>query len=103
MTFLDTVSADVTGDDVFYDIKRGFGETITYAAGTDFIGIWEEDYQPVDAGGYSIVSSTAPACWCRSSDAPAIDETINRNATDYIIVDHQPNDDGETLLILRLG
>ena len=101
MTFRDTVAADVTGGDVFYNISTGFAETITYAAGTDFIGIWNEDYQEVDADGYVQVSSTAPACWCRTSDAPAIDETIARGAASYIIVDHQPNDDGETLLILR--
>lgn len=101
MTFRDTVSADVTGGDVFYNTSTGFAETITYPAGSDFIGIWEEDYQQLDAEGYVQVSSTAPALWCRTTDAPAIDGTITRNSTNYIIVDHQPNDDGETLLILR--
>lgn len=100
-TLREAIAADVTGGDVFYDTERGFAETITYALGTDFDGLWEEDYQELDADGYVQVSSTAPACWCKEADAPAIGETINRAATDYIIVDHQPNDDGEILLILR--
>jgi len=101
MAFLDTVAADVTGEDVFYNTGTGFAETITYAAGSDFIGIWNEDYQELDADGYVQISSTSPAVWCRTSDAPAIDETIARGSDSYVIVDHQPNDDGETLLILR--
>ena len=63
MTFLDTVSADVTGGDVFYNVTTGFAETIIYAVGTNFIGIWEEDYQELDANGYVKVSGTSPACW----------------------------------------
>lgn len=101
MAFLDTISSDITDGDVFYNTDTGFAETITYPAGTDFIGIWNEDYQELDADGYVQVSGSAPACWCRTSDAPAIDEQINRGSDSYIIVDHQPNDDGETLMILR--
>ena len=100
-TLLDSIAADISGGDVYYDTHSGFGELITYAAGTDFIGVWEEDYQELDADGYVRVSGTAPACWCRSSIAPAVGETITRAASNYIIVDQQPNDDGETLLILR--
>lgn len=103
MTFLDTVRADVTGSDVFYNTDTGFAELITYGAGTDFIGIFDDDYQELDAEGYVRVSSSGPACWCRTSAAPAIDETITRGGIDYVIVDHQPNDDDETLLILRLA
>ena len=101
MTFLDTISDDITGD-VFYDTQRGFAEDITYSSGTDFIGIWDENYQEIDDG-YARVSTTSPACWCRSSDAPDVDEVITRGSTNYVIVDHQPNDDGETLLLLRLA
>lgn len=97
------LEADIESGNLFYDIETGFAETITYAAGTDFPGIWEEDYVELDADGYTQVSSTAPACWCLTASAPAIGETITRDTVDYIIVDHQPNDDGETLLILRKG
>lgn len=100
-TLRDGIAADISGGDVFYDTASGFAELITYAAGTDFVGIWEEDYQELDADGYVRVSGTAPACWCRTSEAPARGEIINRDSTNYIIVEHQPNDDGETLLILR--
>lgn len=100
-TLLDSIDTDVTGADVFYNITTGFAETISYPAGTNFIGIWEEEYQELDADGYARVSGTAPACWCRTTDAPAVDEVIARNSTNYVIVEHQPNDDGETLLILR--
>lgn len=102
-TFLDSLADDITGNDVFYNINTGFAEEIVYALGADFIGIWEEDFQELDADGYVQVSSTAPACWCRSSVAPAIGETITRAGTSYVITDQQPNDDGETLLILRAG
>lgn len=98
------VADDITGAvgySVFYDIETGFAETITYAAGTDFPGIWEQDYQELDADGYVRVSGTAPACWARTSEAPAVGETIVRNSVSYIIVEHQPNDDGEILMILR--
>ena len=101
MTFIDTVSADVTGGDVFYNVTTGFAETIIYELGTNFIGIWEQDYQELDAEGYVKVSGSSLACWCRTTDAPAIDEVIARNSINYVIVEHQPNDDNETLLILR--
>ena len=101
MTFRDTVSADVTGGDVFYNVTTGFAETIIYELGTNFIGIWEQDYQELDAEGYVKVSGSSLACWCRTTDAPAIDEVIARNSINYVIVEHQPNDDNETLLILR--
>ena len=100
-TLLDSIAADVTGNDVFYNTLTGFAETVGYPAGADFTGIWEEDYQELDADGYVRVSGTAPACWCRTTAAPAIDEVIVRAGTNYVIVEHQPNDDGETLLILR--
>jgi hypothetical protein len=97
------IASDIVNDKVFYDTEKGYAESIDYAAGTGFDGIWQESYQQLDADGYVQASSTAPACWCRTSDAPAIGQTIARGAQDYIIVDHQPNDDGETLLILREG
>jgi hypothetical protein len=40
-TLLDSIAADVTGNDVFYNISTGFAETVSYPAGTDFTGIWE--------------------------------------------------------------
>ena len=98
---LDIIAADISGGDVYYDKGSGFAEVITYALGTDFAGIWQEDYVELDADGYARVSGTTPACWCRTSQAPAVGEVINRNSTNYVIVEHQPNDDGETLLILR--
>jgi len=101
MTLRDSIADDITGADVFYNIGTGFAETITYPAGTDFIGIWEEDYQELDADGYVRVSGTSPSCWCRTTAAPAVDAVITRNSKNYVIVEHQPNDDGETLLILR--
>jgi len=100
-TLRDAIAADISGGDVFYDTHSGHAELITYALGTDFIGVWDQDYIELDADGYARVSGTAPACWCRTSDAPARGQTIRRASTNYIIVEHQPNDDGETLLILR--
>ncbi len=102
-TLRETIAADVTGGDVFYDTASGFAELITYALGTDFVGLWDEDYIELDADGYTQASSTAPACWCRTTAAPPLGATITRNSIDYVVVDHQPNDDGETLLILRKG
>lgn len=101
VTLRDSIDTDVTGSDVFYNISTGFAETISYPLGTDFPGIWEEEYQEMDADGYVRVAGTAPACWCKTSAAPAIDAVIVRNSTNYVVVEHQPNDDGETLLILR--
>lgn len=100
-TLRESIVDDIVGDDVFYNTDTGFAETITYVAGADFVGLWEEDYIEQDADGYIQASSTAPACWCRTTVAPTVGQTINRGSIDYVIVEHQPNDDGETLLILR--
>lgn len=100
-TLLDSIAADISGGDVYYDKGSGFAEVITYALGTDFDGIWDEEYTELDADGYARVSGTAPACWCRTSQAPARGAVISRNSKNYVVVEHQPNDDGETLLILR--
>lgn len=100
MTLLDKINADITGDNVFYDIEAGFAETITTSGGS-FRGIFDNDYQQIDADGFIPVSGSNPIIWCRSIDEPLLGDTVTVRSVSYTVIEVQPNNDSETLLILR--
>lgn len=100
MSLMDVINADITGGSVFYDTEAGFAETITTSGGT-FRGIFDNDYQQLDADGFVPVSGSSPIVWCRTIDEPNLGDTITVRSIDYTVIEVQPNNDGETLLILR--
>lgn len=100
MSLLGIIDSDVTGSRVFYDTVAGFAETITTTGGS-FSGIFDNEFEAIDAEGQIVVNGSLPRVWCRSTDAPGRNAALTIRGANYVVIDEQPNDTAETLLILR--
>jgi hypothetical protein len=71
--------------------------------GTDIIAIFENDYNPVDAGGEVQFSIQQAMILCRTSDASGAAEgtTAVINGNNYVVTDIQPYGQGMSMLVLE--
>jgi len=78
----------------FFDSDE-FGSTVTHGA-TTFVGIFDNGFSEVLGA-----ASSHPTLTCKTSDAPAVGETITIAGTDYTIMVHEPDGVGVTVLELE--
>ena len=98
MAFVEVFSEFYNTDDfavnATYTPQGGSASTIT--------GIFDEEYQLIDAGSVGVSGST-PVFECASSSVPAAapGDTLVVNAVTFLVVEVQPDGTGVTVLILE--
>ena len=101
MSLNDDIAADIAGEHVFYDKESGFAVDATVQpSGPTIQVIFDNDYVDVDTGGTPFAGST-PRAWCRTSQAPSVSATVLIGSASFIVRAVEPNNDGETLLVLQ--
>lgn len=90
-----------TDDDRSY-LLADFGVTVTSGAST-FLAIFENDHQPVDAGGGVEFSIQQAMILCNTSDVTGIGQgsLVSISGNSYAVTDVQPDGQGMTMLILE--
>tara|TARA_S200002703_G_C3794278_1_gene245195 strand:+ start:2141 stop:2452 length:312 start_codon:yes stop_codon:yes gene_type:complete len=84
-----------------------FGVTATYTpsggAAASITGIFDDEFEPIEAGGFVPVASTAPIFHCKTSDVSAAAEgdALTVNSTSYIIRVVMNDGTGTTMLQLE--
>ena len=90
---------------VFFD-SDDFAVSATYTpaggAATTISGIFDDAFEPVEAGGFVPVASSAPIFQCKTSDVASAAEgdALTVNATSYLI--RVVMDDGTGVTMLQL-
>lgn len=97
-TFNADFDADVASTSVFYDTSGGFAVSASTATGS-FPVIFDKDYEDFE-GEHGLLTAQNPQAWCRDADAPALNSNITIDSVSYKVLTTQPNEQGETLLIL---
>lgn len=79
-----------------------FGVTVTYSGGS-FVGIFDNAYTDVDAGGGVAISMVDPRLSCRTADVTGVSEgdTITIGGNSYIVRVKMPDGTGMTELMLE--
>jgi hypothetical protein len=91
---------------VFFDADD-FGVTVTYTpdggSATSITGIFEDEYEPIEVGGFVPVSSSAPIFHCKTSDVASAAEgdAMTIHAVDYIVRVVMNDGTGVTMLQLE--
>lgn len=96
-TVLEQISADVGA---MYDITSTFAETVTGPSG-DFPAVFDNGYEPRDAGGYAQASSRTPELRCLDANALTKGQAVTVRGTAYVVVEVKPDGYGETRLRLQ--
>ncbi len=94
MAFAEDLSA-------FFDTGNGFAVTATLAGG-QVLGIFDQAYALANVG-IAGMASTAPTFTLATSDVPAspAGASLVVNGTTYLVVEHQPDGTGMSVLILE--
>jgi len=91
---------------VFFDTDD-FAVTASYTpaggSATDIKGIFDDEYEPIEVGGFVPVSSSAPVFQCKTSDvsAAADGDALTVNSTSYVIRVVMNDGTGVTMLQLE--
>jgi hypothetical protein len=97
-TFNEDFDADIVSSSVFYDTGGGFAVTASGSSGA-FPVIFDKDYESFE-GDHGTMTTANPQAWCRDGDVPSLNSNVTINSVSYKVLTTQPNDQGETLLIL---
>lgn len=78
-----------------------FGVTVTYGAGSSFVGIFDSGFELVSLGEVGVASAQLRLL-ARSSDVDGIARgtTLTISAVTYTLQEHQPDGTGMTTLLL---